>query len=396
MAGDAIFLLTEGDKLHEMNESAYDSEDLLQSLLERHPELLAGKQMNSDSPRRWLLVSREAPVPSEESGGGRWALDHLFLDQDGTPTLVEVKRSSDTRLRREVVGQLLDYAANAVLYWPVEDIRSRFETRCEQEGLDCDAVLQDFVNGDDEPDQFWAAVKTNLQAERIRMVFVADEIPSELQRIVEFLNSQMDPAEVVAVQVKQYKGEALTTLVPRVVGQTAAARTRKTQGGKRQWDEASFFADLAEKSGPEDCNVARRLLEWASTSGLEIQWGQGKTLGTFRVHCASLHRRLFRVHTGGKMVVGFGHHPDEILDSKVTLLSRLNSIPQVDLPEKAINTWGFLPLSAIRDKDQFGAFVNALDEFLDALRRFESKNNDVQGSGPEDRDSDAATPPAGS
>ena len=28
------------------------------------------------------------------------------------PTLVEVKRSSDTRIRREVVGQMLDYAAN--------------------------------------------------------------------------------------------------------------------------------------------------------------------------------------------------------------------------------------------------------------------------------------------
>ena len=31
------------------------------------------------------------------------------------PTLVEVKRSSDTRIRREVVGQMLHYAANAVV-----------------------------------------------------------------------------------------------------------------------------------------------------------------------------------------------------------------------------------------------------------------------------------------
>src|SRR5262249_47674536 len=34
-------------------------------------------------------------VPSEEEGGGRWALDHLFLDQDAVPTLVEVKRGGD-------------------------------------------------------------------------------------------------------------------------------------------------------------------------------------------------------------------------------------------------------------------------------------------------------------
>jgi hypothetical protein len=36
------------------------------------------------------------------------------LDQDAILTIVEVKRSTDTHVRREVVGQMLDYAANAV------------------------------------------------------------------------------------------------------------------------------------------------------------------------------------------------------------------------------------------------------------------------------------------
>jgi hypothetical protein len=80
-------------------------------------------------------------VPDEEGGVGRWSLDHLFLDQDAVPTLVEVKRSSDTRIRREVVGQLIDYAANAVVYWPVEALRGAFESRLEREGLDADTEL---------------------------------------------------------------------------------------------------------------------------------------------------------------------------------------------------------------------------------------------------------------
>jgi hypothetical protein len=37
-------------------------------------------------------------------------------------------------------------------------------------------------------------------------VFVADEIPVELRRIVEFINGQMDPAELLAVEIKQYVG----------------------------------------------------------------------------------------------------------------------------------------------------------------------------------------------
>jgi hypothetical protein len=73
------------------------------------------------------LIDRESAVPDTEEGPGRWSVDHLFLDQDCVPTLVEVKRSSDTRIRREVVGQLIDYAANAVVYWPVETLSELLE-----------------------------------------------------------------------------------------------------------------------------------------------------------------------------------------------------------------------------------------------------------------------------
>ena len=135
MAG-RIYLLDGESKLIAMEESPYDSETLLQKLLADHPDLLAGDQIDVEEPRRWLLVSREMAVPGEQDGAGRWSLDHLFLDQDAIPTLIEVKRSSDTRIRREVIGQMLDYAADAVAYWPVEEIRARFERRCEEEKLE--------------------------------------------------------------------------------------------------------------------------------------------------------------------------------------------------------------------------------------------------------------------
>lgn len=66
--------------------------------------------------RRWLFIRRETGIPDAAEVSNRWAVDHSFIVQDGIPTLVEVKRSSDSRIRREVVGQLLDYAANAVAY----------------------------------------------------------------------------------------------------------------------------------------------------------------------------------------------------------------------------------------------------------------------------------------
>jgi hypothetical protein len=170
-----IYLVQGDGDLVEMAAQDYASEALLQELLAKYPNLLAGDQINSDVPRRWLLVSREVSLASEEDGPGRWSIDHLFLDQDAVPTIVEVKRSTDTRIRREVVGQMLDYAANAVLYWPVETLRARFEENHENPEEDLTDFLED-LGGDTE--QFWWKVKTNLQAGKVRLIFVADEIPA--------------------------------------------------------------------------------------------------------------------------------------------------------------------------------------------------------------------------
>src|SRR3989441_1494226 len=136
-----------------MTPEPYETEDVLQALLARFPDLLAGDQLGGEVPRRWLLISRETAVPSEEAGVGRWSLDHLFVDQDAVPTLVEVKRSSDTRIRREVVGQMLDYAANGAELWGLQKIRTAFESRYS----DAEA-LAEFLRDAEEPDRYWERV----------------------------------------------------------------------------------------------------------------------------------------------------------------------------------------------------------------------------------------------
>lgn len=222
MAGNTIFHLVDG-KLHPMAEEAYDSEDVLQALLASHPDLIAGDQLGTDAPVSLLLVAREKGIPGVEGGLTRWSVDHLFLDQDAVPTLVEVKRSTDTRIRREVVGQMLDYAANANAYWPPSEMRAAFEHTCSTLGEDPDQRLASFLGEESSVDDFWASAAANARAGRLRLLFVADEIPAELQRIIEFLNEQMPRLDVLGVEVRQFLGDAGTTLVPRVIGRTQAA-----------------------------------------------------------------------------------------------------------------------------------------------------------------------------
>jgi hypothetical protein len=307
-----IYLIQQSGKLQAMSEQPYNNEDILQKLLEDYPELLGGDQVDSEAPRRLLLISREYGVPGEENGSDRWSLDHLFIDQDGIPTLVEVKRSTDTRLRREVVGQMLDYAANAIVYWPVENIRSKFEAACERKGAEPAQMVADFVGADaSDPaavEAFWGLVKTNLQAGKVRLVFLADKIPTELQRIVEFLNAQMDPAEVIAVELRQFVGEGVRTLVPRVLGQTATAIQKKSAGGsdRREWDEAGFFADAETNQGltTSQLQAMRRLYEFSKSHSDDVGWGTGKDRGSFNPKFPRICvRSPYTVFSDGKLVL---------------------------------------------------------------------------------------------
>jgi hypothetical protein len=270
-----VFLIQADGQLVEMSEESYGSEADFQELIAKYPNILAGNQINDAKPRRWLLISREATLPSEENGSDRWSVDHLFLDQDAIPTLVEVKRSSDTRIRREVIGQMLEYAANAVVYWPVEEIRAKFDAKCQAKGLSSEEALKDFLGPSEDSEAFWQKAKTNLQAGMIRMLFVADKIPKELRRIVEFLNEQMNPAEVLAVEIKQFSGQGLKTLVPIVHGKTEKDISATST---RQWDEESFFKELKSRRSIEEAEIARKILDWARD---KFWWGKGKQDGSF-------------------------------------------------------------------------------------------------------------------
>ena len=265
MSDSCIFLQGPDGSLKRMNESPYLTEADLQELLAQYPDLLAGDQIDSEAPRRWLLVGREVGIATSDEGGSAFALDHLFLDQDAVPTLVEVKRSSDTRIRREVVGQMLDYAANASAYWNPESLRARFEARCEQSALDPQEELAELLSDEADYTGFWQKLEANLAVHRLRLIFVADSIPAELRRVIEFLNAEMEHIEVLGVEIKQYRDGDSKALVPRVVGQTEKPRPPE------HTTQSKFLAKWGRT--PEIREAYQQILAFAGQTGLIVFWG---------------------------------------------------------------------------------------------------------------------------
>lgn len=366
-----------------MEETPYDSENLLQDLLATHPDLLAGEQINVEEPRRWILVTREMSVPDQVDGNARWSLDHLFLDQDAVPTLVEVKRSSDTRIRREVVGQMLDYAANAVAYWPVEEIRAKFERRCDESGESPEAVLKNVLGLEEDTNDYWNRVKTNLQAGKIRLVFLADVIPAELRRIVEFLNAQMDPAEVIAIEVKQFIGKGMKTLVPRVLGQSESARQKKTSSSSNanQWDESLFFERILKSRGTDECAVARKCLNWAKDNGLRIWWGKGKNDGSFFPLYDNRFGKnfLFSVWSYGRVELQFQHMKTPPFNDELKrweIAQFISAATGALISKDSLGKRPSFGLDLLVDPKALNSFLTSFDWVLEKIRECEQVAND--------------------
>ena len=271
-ATERIYTMAAGGALEPTEEAPFSTEDQLQALIADHPELLDGKQIRPADPRRWILVTREKGIAENVDSGARWALDHLLVDQDAVPTLVEVKRGRNSEIRRAVVGQMLEYAAHAAQSWSAPELRHAFEESTSARELDPADELAQLLQEDEPPDAegFWQRVVTNLAAGRLRLLFVADDIPDPLKRVVEFLNLKMPDLEVLAVEIKQFHGPSTQTLVPRVIGRIEKPTTGA--GERRRLTRESFLAALL---GDQVRSTAARLLDVSEKHGAALEWGMG-------------------------------------------------------------------------------------------------------------------------
>ncbi|TWB01911.1 hypothetical protein [Bradyrhizobium stylosanthis] len=370
-----VFLLRGEDSLVPMQPGKFALEDDFQRLLARFPELLVGDQIDPQNPRRWILVKREQAISTREIGAPIWAVDLVFLDQDGIPTLVEIKRKEDSRLRRGVVGQMLDYAANCRTYWTAETLRDGFVTSCQETGQAPEKALADLLAPDMTPPEFWELVRFNLKANNIRLLFVADAIPIELRRVVDFLNEQMDSVEVLAVELRQFVRDDLKTIVPTVYGHQP--RSPKRAGALRRWNEISLFEAFEQTLSERELAIARAIYAWMQKGGArKVIFGTGKDYGSvyplFRPNGISINPAY--LSTDGSLWLQFGSLEKKPvfgpIPARQALMQQFNTIKGVDLKDSDLTRYPSITLRTIaEDPEGETKVLNALKWMEEQIER---------------------------
>ena len=348
----------------------------LQLILEKNPDLLPGDQIDPEDSRRWLLVKREMPVPDPSTGSDRWSIDFFFVDQDATPTFVECKRFTDTRSRREVVGQMLEYAANGHYYWTKEVIRNFAEETAKQKGSSLEEALRSLrLTNDESIDVFFERVQQNLREGQLRIIFFLEESPIELRSIVDFLNKQMERSEVLLVEARQYSLNGTIVVVPTLFGYTEEARqvkrtiTVNTAASRRKGDKASFFADARTKLTDLEVKALETLYDQCLSLGCEISWGTGVDSGSFNVKELSIcPRSLLTVSSNGDMWLNFPWlNGSETADRarerlKDLVVQRVGFL----IPDNYARKWPTYPVSEWGSK--VGSLLEALKQLVAEFR----------------------------
>ena len=270
------------------------SEHWLQEKLHAHPDLLPLDELDPTF-RDSVSLCREMRV----KGG---YVDNVFISPEGYLTLVETKLYRNPQARREVVGQIIDYAKD-LSQWTFSELDAAVRTA----NSDGRGVLEVLTTAErTEPDnegQLIYAIDRGLRRGEMLLLIVGDGIHESVEDMAEYI--QVAPQlrfglGLVELQLYALSGQKDDVLIlPRVVTRTrevvravihvnteattstvsvtAAAKppVEELTGARTTITETSFFEALRDNTDAQQVAYAEAILERARSEGYIVDWNQG-------------------------------------------------------------------------------------------------------------------------
>lgn len=114
--------------------------------------------------------------------------DALYINSMGMPTLVECKLWRNPEARREVVGQIIDYA-RALRRWTFSDLQREAARARKEQGFDLAAHVRKAVGGELDTAAFVDNVTRNLTRSRIMLLVLGDGIREGVEAIADYVQN---------------------------------------------------------------------------------------------------------------------------------------------------------------------------------------------------------------
>lgn len=262
-------------------------EERLQELLAAHPRVLPVSEIEP-AYAPLVYLGREIPTPSG-------FLDALYVSPKGYLTLVEAKLWDSPEARRQVVGQIVEYAKD-LSHWGFEELDNAVRQaddasnglleRVRQQGHDVDAT------------SFIDTVTRTLQRGEVLLLIVGDGIRKNLEALSSYLQDapnlhfSLRLVELALFRLQSDNDRPLL-IQPRVVARTSEVtravvdvqapndvdvtvelpeEEEDDSSSRQQLTETAFFEQLADNTSSETVDEVRALIDDITALGPVRVW----------------------------------------------------------------------------------------------------------------------------
>jgi uncharacterized protein YlzI (FlbEa/FlbD family) len=228
-------------------------------------------------------------------------IDNLYISPEGYLTIVETKLWRNPEARREVVGQIIDYAKD-ISSWTYTDLENQVKcynklTSGKEMGI-IDTIRKFTENDLIDEKLFVDTISRNLARGRFLLLIVGDGIREGVERMVEYMSQTPQlhfNLALVELQVYEMEDSEQLLVIPQIVTRTkeivravvklegvsvgsvkvdvdTMPEVEKNNKRKRSLDEEEFFENLKQNTDQKTVEFARKIIADAEELGCFIKW----------------------------------------------------------------------------------------------------------------------------
>ncbi len=277
-------------------------EEWIQQLIQDQPHMLPVDEIESNF-GPLIPIGKETPTAAGY-------IDNLFISPEGYLTIVETKLWRNPEARREVVGQIIDYAKE-LSKWTFTELNNAviaYNRRYKNNDNGVLETIREYETVDESEESYFIDnVSRNLKRGRFLLLIVGDGIRESVEEMVEYLSKSPQlyfTLSLIELQVYKMENSSDSLLIiPQIITRTkeitrAIIRVEHSAsenvqvsietdiGMEPSKNEANvparslikaddFFEQLLTNSDDTYVAFAKQIISDAEERGYIVEWGQG-------------------------------------------------------------------------------------------------------------------------
>ena len=207
---------------HKIEGTPYDNEAHLRDLIFEEPGLIPAVDIGVQGTPAVAAI-REMSLP------GAGSSDIVLVYSDGTLAIIECKLAKNPEMKREVIGQVLDYAS-ALKAWTFADLDLATK-KCHGGKSLIEILERALVRGAGWNSlAFKEEITSTLASGTFRLGIVTDQMNSDLHRILEYTSDQsQELLQIYGIEMVYFHTETLQAIVPTVYNPAVASSSLPTR-----------------------------------------------------------------------------------------------------------------------------------------------------------------------